>query len=124
MLCEVEFPDGQVKEYAANIIAENLLMQVDEEGYSLTMMKDIIDYKKDAAVAIPMGHADVIMSNGLKFPIKTTKGWKLRVLWEDGSKSWIPLKDMKESHPVEVAEFARLKGIDKEPASIGGSHTP
>ena len=31
---------------------------------------------------------------------KTTVGWKLLVKWADGSKSWIPLKDLKESHPI------------------------
>ena len=30
LLYDVEFPDGQVKEYAANVIAENLLSQVDD----------------------------------------------------------------------------------------------
>ena len=30
--------------------------------------------------------------------------------------SWIKLADMKESHPVEVAEYARARGIVKEPA--------
>ena len=34
----------------------------------------------------------------------------------DGSESWIHLKDMKESHPVEVAEFDRARGIADEPA--------
>ena len=29
---EVEFPDGQVMEYAANVIAENLYSQVDQDG--------------------------------------------------------------------------------------------
>jgi hypothetical protein len=54
---EVEFPNGDVKEYAANIIAENMLTQVDSDGYySLTMMKAIIDYKKDNAVAVPKSH--------------------------------------------------------------------
>ena len=33
-----EFPDGQVKEYAANIIAENMLTQVDSDGMSTTLM--------------------------------------------------------------------------------------
>ena len=33
---EVEFDDGGVKEYAANIIAENMLMGVDDDGYSTT----------------------------------------------------------------------------------------
>lgn len=112
----IEFPDGQVKEYAANIIAENLLTQVDEDGYSLTMMKDILASQKDAQIVVPIDSANVIMANGQSRPRKTTKGWKLLVLWEDGLKSWIPLKDMKESHPFEVAEFARSQDIDKEPA--------
>ena len=28
---------------------------------------------------------------------------------------WIKLAEMKESHPVEVAEYARARGINKEP---------
>jgi hypothetical protein len=34
----------------------------------------------------------------------------------DDSESWVPLKDLKASHPIEVAEFARARGIDEEPA--------
>ena len=36
--------------------------------------------------------------------------------WKDRSGSWVPLEDLKESHPVEVAEFARARGINDEPA--------
>ena len=32
------------------------------------------------------------------------------------SKTWIPLKDMKESYAIEVAEFALARGIGKLPA--------
>ena len=35
---------------------------------------------------------------------------KLLVKWKDKSESWIKLADMKESHPVEVAEYARANG--------------
>ena len=41
---DVEFPDGQVKEYAANIIAENMLTQVDSDGMSTTLMEAIVDH--------------------------------------------------------------------------------
>ena len=41
---EVEFSNGQVKEYGANIIAENMLTQVDSDGYSLSLMDSIIDH--------------------------------------------------------------------------------
>ena len=43
-------------------------------------------------------------------------GWKLLVKWSDGSETWVPLKDMKESHPLEVADFAKARGIADEPA--------
>jgi hypothetical protein len=36
----------------------------------------------------------------------TTKGWKLLVEWKDGSTDLLPLKDLKESYPVQVAEYA------------------
>ena len=37
-------------------------------------------------------------------------------MWKDGSEEWIPLSDMKNSNPVEVAEFAKSRQIDDEPA--------
>jgi hypothetical protein len=113
---EVEFPDGQVKEYAANVIAENMLTQVDSEGYSITMMEGIVDYKKDEATAVPKSEKYLVTRRGQKRLRQTTTGWKLLVRWANGQESWIPLKDMKESHPVEVAEFAKARGIDDEPA--------
>ena len=48
----MEFIDGQVKEYGANIIAENMLSQVDSNGYSLMMMEGIADSRKDEPMAI------------------------------------------------------------------------
>ena len=47
---------------------------------------------------------------------KTTKGWSLFVNWKDGSTSWETLKEMKESYPVEVAEYAVNNKIATEPA--------
>jgi hypothetical protein len=40
MIYEVEFPDGQVKEYGASIIAENMLTQVDEKAVALEKKND------------------------------------------------------------------------------------
>ena len=47
IIYEVEFPDGQVKDYAANAIAENMLTQVDSEAFTLSMMDGIINYERD-----------------------------------------------------------------------------
>jgi hypothetical protein len=35
---------------------------------------------------------------------------------EGRSSSWVNLADLKESHPIEVAEYAKFIGIDHEPA--------
>jgi hypothetical protein len=116
MIYELEFPNGQIKEYAANIIAENMLTQVDSEGYSFTRMESIVDYRKDDSTAIPKADMYVVTNRGQKRMRNTTQGWKLLVHWADGSEIWIPLKDMKESHPIEVVEFAKARSISDEPA--------
>ena len=46
---------------------------------------------------------------------KTTASWDLEVEWKDGSTSWIPLKEMKETNTVEVTEYAVANCIDEEP---------
>ena len=48
--------------------------------------------------------------------LKTTKGWRLCVLWKDGSTSWERLPDLKESYPLDVAEYAIENNISDEPA--------
>jgi hypothetical protein len=115
---EVEFPDGQVKEYSANTIAENMLTQVDSDGFTLTLMEGIVDYRKDEATAVSKQDMYVVTKRGQKRLRKTTTGWRLLVKWKDQSESWIHLKDMKESHPIEVAEFAKARGIADEPAFV------
>ena len=116
VLYDVEFPDGQVKEYSANVIAENMYSQVDADGFSNVLMEAIVDYKKDDTVAVPMSDKYVYNKRGVRRLRKTTSGWKFLIRWRDGNEAWIPLKDMKEANPVETAEFACAKGIDKEPA--------
>jgi hypothetical protein len=56
------------------------------------------------------------MVNGQQRNKKTTAGWKLQVEFSDGSTDWIPLKDLKNSNPIQLAEYAILNKIDDEPA--------
>ena len=49
---------------------------------------------------------------------RTMKGWQLLVQWKDRSTSWTLLKHLKESNPVEVAEYAAVNKIANEPAFI------
>ena len=43
---DVEFTYGSIEKYAANIIAENMFAQVDDEGREHLIMKEIVDHKK------------------------------------------------------------------------------
>ena len=79
-------------------------------------MEVIVDHRRDDEKALQHHDKYVQTKNGRRHLRKTTKGWELLIKWKDKSESWIKLADMKESHPVEVAEYARARGIDKEPA--------
>ena len=47
MLHDVMFPDGTIKPYSANIIAENILNQVNEDGYHRQLLEGILEHSKD-----------------------------------------------------------------------------
>ena len=40
------------------------------------------------------------------------------VKWKDGQHSWIKLKDLKDSYPLLLADFAKDKGLEDEPANL------
>ena len=77
MIYDLEFPDEAVKEYIANIIAENMLTQVDSDGFTMTMMEGIIDHKKDTDVAVSKNDMYVVTRRGQQRLRITTCGWKL-----------------------------------------------
>ena len=100
---EVMFPDGAVEQYAANLISENLIGQLDEEGRRHLMLESIDDHRTDGTESTIQGSL-------------TTRGHELKCTWKDGTTTWIPLKDLKESYPVETAEFASAMELTESPA--------
>jgi hypothetical protein len=118
----VRFPDGREAEYSANVIAENMLSMCDEEGNQFLLLKHITDHKKDETA--PQEEEAYGYVRGRRFQKKTTKGCKLCVEWKDGTTTWEPLSLLKESNPVEVAEYAKAHDLVKDPAfSWWVSHT-
>ncbi|KAL7476293.1 hypothetical protein ACHAW6_002165, partial [Cyclotella cf. meneghiniana] len=79
------------------------------------MLDAIVDFRKDPDVAISWND-QVKIINGKKIVSHSTRGWELCCEWKDGSTSWQKLSDLKESHPIQVAEFALAVGIANEPA--------
>jgi len=100
---EVEFSNGNSSSYMANTIAENLYAQVDQEGRSYALLSEIIDHTYDGTGPRDSGR-------------HTTKGWKFLVAWKDGTTSYVPLREMKNTFLVETADYAIGNQIDKEPA--------
>jgi len=114
-LFEVEFADGHISEMTANSIAQNLFAQVDQEGHRLVLLDEIVDHRSSKD-ALKQADAFVKSHNNTKRRKETTKGWELLIRWKDGNETWTPLKDMKESYPVELAEYAVQARINEEPA--------
>ena len=112
---EVEFTDGSREKYQANIIAENMFAQSDEEGNRYVLMQEIMDHKSDGTAL----HGDdgyTMTRSGQKRMKTTTRGWFFLILWKDGSSSWEKLADLKASNPVELAEYAVANRLTAEPA--------
>ena len=110
---EVEFPDGTTKEYAANVIAENMYSMCDPNGRQYQLLEAITDHSYDQTEVKGDRH---YRHNGKLYPRMTTEGWKLLVEWKDGSTTWVPLADMKESYPIQTAEYATVHKLQDEPA--------
>ena len=78
-------------------------------------MTGITDYKRDGTL-VPKPQKYTRTSSGQKRLRQTTICWKLLLQWNDGSKQCIELKLLKESHPVQIAEYEVSRDIDDEPA--------
>ena len=92
----VEFPDGGVGEFTTNTIAESLYLNLDNEGYNYGLIDGIISHRSTPeAVKKEDGYYE---QSGVRRKVITTKGWDIRIKWTDGSTSWLPLKEVKESN--------------------------
>ena len=112
---EVEYVDGYKTAMAANAIASNLFAQVDQDGRRFVLFDEIIDHRTDGT-EIKEEDAFIHMANGIKRRRETTKGWEVCIQWKDGSSTWNQVKDVKESYPIQLAEYAAQNKISEEPA--------
>ena len=112
---DVEYIDGHKAALSANIIAQNMFAQVDEEGNRHVLLDEIIDFRTNGK-EIRQQDAFIKSNNGAQRQKETTKGWELLIQWKDGSTIWESLKDMKDTYPVQVTEFSIHSRISKEPA--------
>ena len=115
-LYEVEFLDGSTEAVMANLIAENLYSHVDVKGCSFSVIKEIVDHHHKDGHALLKDNGFIVMQSGQQKLKRTTQGWDHLCKLGDGTTAWIPLKDLKESMPVQVTEYAIANKIAEEPA--------
>ena len=94
---------------------ENLCAHVDEDGMHYSILKGISDHVKSDE-AVDKEHGMFHDRHGVKRRVITTKGWMLQVDWKDGTNAWVPLAVLKESNPLETAQYAKSRGLLDEPA--------
>ena len=81
---KVQSEDGRIGEYIANIIAESIYSNIEEEGCSHSILDGIIGHRRsEDAVSKEDGFTVV---NNVKRRVVTTKGLDLLVTWKDGSR--------------------------------------
>jgi hypothetical protein len=115
LVYECEFDDGTTKEYAANTIASNIFLESNADGFSSSFLYHIIDHKSSGE-AIKMVDKYITTKSGTQRLCQTTVGWEFIVKWANSLRQWIDLKLLKESNPVQVAEYATACNIAEEPA--------
>jgi hypothetical protein len=118
---EVEFINGQNAELAANVIAHNMFAQCNSKGNTYSYPVSSITEKMTLQLKrrICISNTGQICIRG-----KPQKEWSPCVEWKDGSTSWEHLANLKESNPVEVADFTTAHGLDTEMQSPDGYRFP
>ena len=111
----LEYTDGTEEIMAANIIAENLLSQVDEEGNRQMLFDEIIAHQV-LPDAVHKNQGTYTLPSGAVRKKRTTRGWEFCVQWKGGATEWVALKDLKDTYPVQLADYAKSFGIEDEPA--------
>ena len=73
---DVIFPDGVISQYATNVIAKAIYLQVDSNGHYTLLLKEITKHTKSAS-AVAIDDKLIISKPGCKGLRKNTKGWDL-----------------------------------------------
>jgi hypothetical protein len=107
----VHLSDGSHHKLSANIIAENLYAQVNEQGHQQLIFWEIIGHQTNSEYT-----NDIPIKTVSYFHIpKTTKVWEIQVVFRDKSTAWLPMNEVRMSNPIELAEYARMSHIAEEP---------
>ena len=88
-----------------------MITRFDSDSRATMILESTFDYKKDRTT---YGLDDKCISYDKQHRMcKSTKIWKLKVLWVDGTTEIVSLKAFKESNPMDDVEFLKSRGADR-----------
>jgi hypothetical protein len=111
----INFDYDNQTELTANMVAESLYSQCDPDGNQYVLLEEIVDHQH-LPVAIKLSDQRILRTDEKTYLKHSTFGWQLCCQLKDDSMSWENLADLKESYPIETAKYAKILGIDHEPA--------
>ena len=111
---EVKYRDGYLAAKEASVIDENLFTQVDQEGNRFVLINSTIKTRTDGTQTLQQD-AFVITKCGTKLIKNTTKGWEVCIQWKYVINTWNKIKDIKDSYPIKMAEYAVDNRISEDP---------
>ena len=103
---ELEFLYGSVAAYSVNIIIENIIYHIDDQGRDTGILEEILDFCGDPDVDNPTGEKSCTKVNKIQRPVTTTKVWDVKFKWRYQSTYLFLPHLSKESNPIEVAEHS------------------
>ena len=98
-----EFPDGHIQELNANIIAKAIYSNLNKDGFEDQLFQDIIDHCYEPSI---------VTNQSMEC---TTRGWEICVAWTDGTSSWHKMVEIKNSFPLNLAEYAVANNLQDLP---------
>ena len=109
---DIMFMDGTVQQLAANRISLSMYEHVDSEGFT-TQVLDQVQRHLNTDEAIEKSDGYVKDSKVRRSRRITTKVYDFLTKFRDGSESCIPLADLKEYNPSDIAEYAISNKLEK-----------
>ena len=89
--------------------------QINEEGHRQLLLDKMINHRNNPGKTMKYADSFVTSANDQKRRKTTTAGWEILMQWKDGSTTWVNLKECKDFHPVQLAEYATNNNIVHEP---------
>ncbi len=111
----VTFDNGDVTELTVNLIAESMYAQCDPDSNQYVLLDSLQDHQHLDRL-LRLSDQTVVRNDGRTYKKQNTVGGQICCQWKDGLSSWEKLSDLKESHPLETAEYPVTMGINHKPA--------